>query len=111
MEMRTKTAWFFALIALFLLDPLGAEAQRARGELHIEARDPQGAVLAPFGELTSEVNQFRRTFVLGSNGSCVLQDLPFGLYQLKLQAKGFAPWTGVFAIRSELPVHVIADTI
>src|SRR5262249_37473320 len=85
-----------------------AHAQRARGELHIDARDPQGAALPSTGELVSQVNQFRREFVLGSDGRYVVQDLAFGLYKLSLRAQGFAPWTALIDIRSEVPVHVSA---
>jgi len=87
---------------------LSAYAQRARGELHIDAHDPQGAALASAGELVSQVNQFRRSFVLGSDGRYVVQDLAFGLYKLSLRAKGFTPWTGLIDIRSEVPLHISA---
>ena len=65
-----------------------AYAQRVRGELHIEVRDPQGAMLAADAELSSEANQFRRAFVLGSDGRYVVQGLVFGRYRLNLRAKG-----------------------
>jgi outer membrane cobalamin receptor len=96
------------VIALFGFCAFSAQAQRARGELHIEARDPQGAALTANAELLSEANQFRRTFVLGPDGRYVAQDLAFGIYRLSLQSKGFVPWTRLFEIRSEVPVHVLA---
>jgi hypothetical protein len=58
------------------------------------------------GELVSEANGFRRTFVAGSEGRYVAQDLPFGVYRLSLQAEGFAPWSDLVEIRSEVPVRV-----
>ena len=76
-----------------------------RGELHIEVRDPQGAAVAPSGELVSEANQFRKTFVTGPDGHYVAQDLPFGVYRLSLRAEGFAPWSNLVEIRSEVPVR------
>jgi hypothetical protein len=91
-----------------LMCTLSAHAQRARGELQIDARDPQGAALASIGELVSEVNQFHRAFVLVSDGHYVVPDLAFGLYKLSLNAKGFAPWTRLIDIRSEVPVHILA---
>src|SRR5712691_1373628 len=107
-KIRNKTACWAAVIALFCFYALTAQAQRARGELHIEARDPQGAALAATAELASQANQFNRRFVLGPDGRYVVQDLAFGMYRLSLQTKGFAPWTGLFEIRSEVPVHVLA---
>jgi len=95
---------WIGIVALALLCSLDAEAQRARGELHIEVRDAQGAAVAPSGELVSEANQFRRTFVTGPDGHYVAQSLPFGVYRLSLHAEGFAAWSNLVEIRSEVPV-------
>lgn len=100
-----KTTQLIGLLALLFLCGLNAEAQRARGELHIEVHDAQGAAVAPSGELVSEANQFRRTFVTGTDGHYVAQDLPFGVYRLSLHAEGFAPWSNLIEIRSEVPVR------
>lgn len=82
-------------------------AQHARGELHIEVRDQQGAALTAVAELVSYANQFHRTFVLEQHGQYVAQDLPFGTYKLTLSAAGFAPHSELVAIRSEAPVRVV----
>ena len=108
MMIRNKTACLASVIALLGFCTVSVQAQRARGELHIEARDPQGAALAATAELVSQANQFNRRFVLGPDGRYVVQDLAFGIYRLSLQTKGFAPWTGLYEIRSEVPVHVLA---
>jgi hypothetical protein len=85
---------------------LSTKAQRVRGELRIEVRDAQGAALAPSGELASEANEVRHTFAVGPDGRYTAQDLPFGVYRLSLQAEGFAPWSELVEIRSEVPVHL-----
>src|SRR6201987_1247262 len=36
----------------------------------------------------------------------VVQDLPFGIYRLSLNAKGFAPWIDIVDIRSEVPARI-----
>ena len=94
-----------ALAFLFLCAPR-TPAQRVRGELHLEVHDAQGAALAPSGELSSEANQFQRTFAVGADGHYMAQDLPFGTYRLSLHSKGFAPWSDLVEIRSEVPVHL-----
>ncbi|PYT64454.1 MAG: TonB-dependent receptor, partial [Acidobacteria bacterium] len=94
------------VFAFFFLYVPNAKAQRVRGELRIEVRDAQGAAVAPSGELASEANEFRRTFVAGADGRYVAQDLPFGVYRLSLHAEGFAPWSELVEIRSEVPVHL-----
>jgi outer membrane cobalamin receptor len=95
-----------AIFALFFLCAPCTLAQRVRGELRLEVHDPHGTTLSPNGELVSEANGFRRTFVAGSEGRYVAHDLPFGVYRLSLQAEGFAPWSDLVEIRSEVPVRV-----
>jgi hypothetical protein len=103
---HSKKMRVIAIFALFFLCALNAWAQRVRGELRLEVHDPHGTALSPSGELVSESNGFRRTFVAGSEGRYVAQDLPFGVYRLSLQAEGFAPWSDLVEIRSEVPVRV-----
>jgi outer membrane cobalamin receptor len=83
-----------------------AQGQRARGELRIEVRDPQGAAVAAEGELVSRGNQFQREFQLPRDGHYIAQNLAFGLYRLSVSADGFAPWTTQVEIRSEVPVRL-----
>ncbi|HEV1994981.1 MAG TPA: TonB-dependent receptor [Candidatus Acidoferrum sp.] len=101
-----KTTRFIGIVALFFLCVMSTRAQRVRGELHLEVHDPHGAAVSPAGELVSEANGFRRTFVAGPEGRYVAQDLPFGVYRLSLQAEGFAAWSDLIEIRSEVPVRV-----
>jgi len=103
---HSKKMRIIAIFTLFFLCALNAWAQRVRGELRLEVHDPHGTALSPSGELVSEANGFRRTFVAGSEGRYVAQDLPFGVYRLSLHAEGFAPWSDLVEIRSEVPVRV-----
>jgi len=89
--------WFFALPAL---------AQRDRGELQIEVRDPQGAVLTASGELVSQVNQFHLEFTIGDDGRFAAQDLAFGVYRLSVSHSGFVPAVQLVEIRSIVPQHL-----
>ena len=101
-----RTTRFIGLFALLFVCSASARAQRVRGELRLEVHDPHGAAVSPAGELVSEANGVRRTFVPGPEGRYVAQDLPFGVYRLSLQAEGFAPWSDLIEIRSEVPVRV-----
>jgi len=104
-------AWYVVLTlfaALFALTIPVAWAQRERGELDVEVRDAQGAALAGSAELLSKANQFERTFSVGVEGRFTAQDLPFGMYRLSVKAQGFASWSELVEIRSEVPVHVVA---
>ena len=104
--LHSKILRAIGILAVFFLCALNARAQRVRGELRLEVHDPHGAALSPAGELISEANGIRRTFVAGPEGRYVAQDLPFGIYRLSLQAEGFAPWSDLVEIHSEVPVRV-----
>jgi hypothetical protein len=41
-----------------------------------------------------------------TDGRYVARDLPLGVYRLSLSAEGFAAWTSLVEIRSEVPVHL-----
>jgi hypothetical protein len=107
MEMLSgRTIRCIEVVALSFLCAAAARAQRVRGELRLEVHDPHGTALSPSGELVSEANGFRRSFVAGPEGRYVAQDLPFGVYRLSLRAEGFAAWSDLVEIRSEVPVRV-----
>jgi hypothetical protein len=96
----------WGIVMVLLVGTLPGHAQRARGELRIEVRDPQGATVPATAELVSDGNQFRQTFQIAQGGRYIAQDLPFGIYRLNLNADWFAPWTGVIDIRSEVPIRI-----
>jgi outer membrane cobalamin receptor len=108
MILPKKTRCYGIILVVLLACAIGTQAQSVRGELRLEVRDPQGAALAPSAELVSNANQLRRTFLVGADGHYVSHDLPFGVYRLNLSAEGFAPWTRLVEIRSEVPLHVRA---
>lgn len=106
MRLAKKTFYALSLLVLFFLHASVLLAQRARGEMRIEVHDAQGTPLAPTGELVNDGNQLRRIFQVGADGGYVSQDLPFGVYRLSLQKEGFAPWSDLVEIRSEVPVRI-----
>lgn len=91
------SAWLFAL---------PAAAQKDRGELQIEVRDPQGAALSASGELVSEGNQVHLAFTVGDDGRYVAQDLAFGVYRVSVSRSGFVPAVQLVEIRSMVPQHL-----
>jgi hypothetical protein len=107
MRLFKITSQFLPAALVFSALALNARPQRLRGELHLEVRDPHGAALAASAGLASQANQFHRSFQVGADGHSVAQDLPFGNYRLSLNAAGFAPWSGLIEIGSEVPVRVI----
>jgi outer membrane cobalamin receptor len=90
----------------FVAWPHSALAQRQRGELRIEVKDPQGRPAAATAQLVSESNQLKREFPINTDGKYLAAELPFGVYRLTVAAEGFAEWTDLVEIRSEVPVRV-----
>jgi hypothetical protein len=84
-----------------------AEAQRERGELQIEVRDPQGRSTAAAGQLVSESNQVKKEFAIGADGKYLAAELAFGVYRLSVTAEGFAVWTRLVEVRGGVPVRVV----
>jgi outer membrane cobalamin receptor len=97
------------LLLLFAVATATLRAQRVRGELRLEVRDAQGASISAQGELLSEANQTHRNFQITREGRYTAQDLPFGVYRLTVHAEGFAPWTRLVDIRSEIPVNISVE--
>jgi len=96
----------FALVGILCCTAITTVAQQDRGELQIEAHDPQGAALEASGELVSQANQFHLTFQIPEDGRYVAQGLAFGVYRVSLTRSGFATATQLVDIRSVVPKHL-----
>jgi len=90
-------------LTLVLFAPIALFAQRERGELRLEVHDSQGVSVSGNAKLVSELNQVQKELKIGPDGRSFIQGLPFGRYRLSVQAQGFAEWSGLLEIRSEVP--------
>jgi len=79
-------------------------AQRNTGELRLTVTDPSGLGLKSTVELVSEANDYRYTFTTDDQGNLDARRLPYGIYQVRIQAQGFAQLSESVEIRSALPV-------
>lgn len=79
-------------------------AQSNTGELRLTVTDPSGLVLKSTVELVSEANQYRNTFTTDDQGYLDVPRLPYGIYQVQIQAPNFAPVSEPVEIRSALPL-------
>jgi hypothetical protein len=91
-------------IAVFLLLSLTALAQSFTGELRLTVTDPSGLGLKSTVELVSQANQYRYTFTTGDQGNLDAKRLPYGIYQVQIQAPAFAQLSQSVEIRSALPL-------
>jgi hypothetical protein len=101
-----RSAQAFLAFTQLMVFAAPAIAQRGRGEIQIEVRDPQGQSAAGMGELVSESNRVQKDFAIPADGKYLAAELAFGVYRLTVTAQGFAPWTGLVEIRSGVPVRV-----
>ena len=86
-----------------LLCALPLLAQTEAGELRITVTDPTGLPLPASVDLTSEANQFKRTYQCGADGKVSAKRLPFGLYRFAVRREGFAPLAEIIDIHSSVP--------
>lgn len=91
------------LAGLAAMLPARAMAQVDRGTLHLRVTDATGAPLRSAGTISSEAPQFFRAFETDAVGAFVLENLPFGRYQLRFESEGFAPYATIVEIRTAVP--------
>jgi len=83
--------------------PLGA--QRGTGELRLLVRDATGSALEATVVLVSQANQVRQTLGTDPTGRATARGLPFGIYRLQVERAGFAGFSSLVEIRSEVPLE------
>ncbi|HEX3470469.1 MAG TPA: TonB-dependent receptor [Silvibacterium sp.] len=93
------------LTALLLLCALPVLGQVNTGELRLKVTDPSGLGLKTSAHLVSDGNQYNNTFTTDDSGYADLRPLPYGIYLVKVEAKGFAPINKVVEIASAIPVE------
>jgi outer membrane cobalamin receptor len=84
-----------------------ATGQSNAGELRLKVADPTGLGVKSSVAVTSEANQYRRSFVTDDFGILEVNHLPLGIYELSLNHPGFAPFSGSVEIRSAIPVEYL----
>jgi len=85
-----------------------SRGQDHSGELHLTVSDASGAALPSQGMLISQANRFQLSFETDAAGEYTARRLPLGNYKLSLEHPGFAPFTTLLEIRSELPLNFAA---
>jgi TonB-dependent Receptor Plug Domain len=93
-----------ALIFTILLWPIPTFAQSNMGELRLTVADPSGSGLKSTVEIVSQANQYRYTFTTDEQGNLDARRLPYGVYQVQIQAPNFAPLSDQVEIRSAVPL-------
>src|SRR6185437_7463380 len=82
------------------------KAQTNTGELRITITDPTSAAVQTPVRIQSAANQYDNTLTTDVSGSLDAKRLPFGSYQIQVNATGFAPLSKNIQISSELPTDL-----
>lgn len=101
---RAVARQVYAHLILGLFCGVGLVAQERAGELKIATTDPSGAAVDARCEVVSDANRFALQFETGPTGEYAVKKLPFGSYKVRVQHAGFAPFSRLVEIRSEIPV-------
>ncbi len=90
---------------LFLFCVLRAFGQVNTGELRLKVTDPAGLGVKTTAQLVSDGNQYSNTFTTNEAGVAQLTRLPYGVYLVRVTAKGFAPAEKTIDVRSAIPIE------
>jgi outer membrane cobalamin receptor len=90
-------------LSVLLLAALPLTAQRGAGELRLTVTDASGAPIEAAVKLICRAAQYDSTFSTDTEGRSDIRNLPFCVYQLRVERSGFAGSNGLIEIRSEAP--------
>jgi hypothetical protein len=93
-------------LALTVLMSIPAFGQREHGEIRLRLLDVKGRPVQGAVELTSAIGQLQRNLLADQEGHCVLRELPFGAYWLRVSHPGFALAEQFIEVRSEVPLSI-----
>lgn len=79
-------------------------AQSNTGEIRLTVTDPTGLGLKSTVKLVSEDNHLRQQFLTDDAGHLLARRLPFGVYKILVEHKGFSSFSGSMEIRSAVPM-------
>ena len=79
--------------------------QSMTGEVRLHVEDPESLGVKAKVELRSDANQYFNAQTSDEAGILVAKRLPFGVYQVRVEASGFAEYSGSLEVRSAVPVE------
>ena len=94
----------FRCVAILCFWALRTSGQVNTGELRLNITDPAGLGIKSSLQLVSEANQYNNSFITSDTGYVQLSRLPYGVYVIKVTAKGFAPAEKLIQVASAFPV-------
>src|SRR5258708_3150964 len=101
---RCRAARCWAVACVTVLAALHAAAQDRTGELRVGVTDSSGAALQARCEIVSQANHFTLAFETNVEGEYTVKQLPFGSYKLTVEHQGFARFSALVEVRSQIPL-------
>jgi outer membrane cobalamin receptor len=96
-KMKKLLAWFLLAGSLY--------GQSNTGEFRLKVVDPSGSAVKTSVELLSEANQYHQAFDTDESGRILAKRLPYGLYEIRINVPGFAPYSEKIEVRSTMPAE------
>lgn len=81
-----------------------ALGQTNTGELRLKVIDPSGMAVKTTVLVVSQANEYRASLSTNDYGEIEVLRLPFGIYQVQINQRGFEPVSETIQIRSSIPV-------
>jgi hypothetical protein len=91
---RVAVLFFWCVLPLY--------CQTNNGELRLKVTDPSGLGVKTTVLIVSEANQYHNSLTTTEQGTLDVLRLPFGVYQLEITQRGFAPVSETVEIRSSI---------
>jgi hypothetical protein len=88
-----------------LLCVCAAISQVNTGELRLKTTDPSGAGFETFVTLVSQGNQFETVLTTDADGNAVIQRLPYGVYSITAEKRGFSSVSNILKVGSSIPIE------
>ena len=93
---------------LYLFCALAVFAQSNTGELRLSVKDPAGLAVKGTVELISDANGFHQNYETDGSGNLFAKHLAFGIYLIRIEQPGFAPFLDSVEVRSAIPKEFTA---
>jgi hypothetical protein len=100
--MRFNTLKRFLLAALLIALPVFGQSNA--GELRLTITDSSGHAIQAHVQLVSEANEYNQSFTADRQGNLDVRRLPYGVYEVQIQAPNFTTVSEDISIHSSLPV-------
>lgn len=94
-----KLTWLLVLGAA-----LSLHGQVNTGELRLRVTDPAGSGLKASIAVSNEANDYSSAFISSSDGEVDVKELRYGIYVVRAEKEGFAPFSENVDIRSAIPL-------